>query len=355
MRHHRSAKFAEYLSTFAILQYIGLHDTVLIEKRDSSAGFGVFVRDACDAGTTLFAIPSRCCCSNSVLRAVGVPIGFHDITSRPSHSNASLAEETSSLNGGLFTYLCGSMEEDAPPSAARWVELCWRLSLEMHRSYSPLWGWLSAIPSHQDFSQLTAGAAATCRVAHPHLEKYWKQGEERIQKELAEAYAILEPRTLLAPPQSFFRACLTLLSRGLWIPCCRRKETLWERELEKVELGVVPYLDLINGEDDIGRAANARVEVALTIEDLPSWYVDFVHAEESRKDKSAAGSSQDSSQRDYLSWLFQNHYCMCVALEKPLLPGEEVVLSYPSPIVRTEGGLSENDDRRLSRLLRYFY
>lgn len=368
MRHHRPTKFSEFISTYAILQYIGLHNTVVVERRDSHAGFGMFVRDACDSGTCLLVIPSRRCCSNSVLRAVGTPLHFHEaLALLPSDERCALRDR---LDGGLLTHLlCGSGE--GRPSALPWVEWCWRVSLEAHRSYSPLWGWLQALPRLTELRELTERAATTCRLEHPTLLPHYTKAQQQIREELAAAYAVLERVTLTAPPPTFLWAGLVLLSRGQVLPRCwnhlnhlddphssssfppssagggaaaERPEN--GEEHGELEIGVIPYADLLNGPDSSGRCPNAGLEVATCIEELPDWHVATV-MEECRK-KGTCGKA-------YLDRLFKDHYCACVTLQKPLLPADEVILDYFQPVVSTGGRLDEKDDFRLSRLLKYFY
>lgn len=394
MRSHRPTKFSEFVSTYAILQNIGLHNTVVVERRDSHSGFGVFVRDACDSGTCLLVIPSRRFCSNSVLQAVGTPVRFHDALAQV--PQAELVGLRQRLEGGLMAHLCRNSElrrGDLPD----WVEWCWRVSLESHRSFSPLWGWLQALPRLRDLRELTERAETTCRVEHPALLPHYTKAQQQIREELAAAYALLERVTITAPPTTFLWMGLVLLSRGQVLPRCWRHLNLPQthchpsspsssssspsssfsssvnavgvstddsasgsrhdasdvetaegpgREEPALELGVIPYADLLNGPDSSGRSPNAGLEVATDVEELPDWYVATV-LEECRK--------RGTCGRTYLERLFRDHYCACVTLQKPLLPADEVITDYFQPVVSTGGRLDEEQDIRLSRLLKYFY
>lgn len=338
MRKHRAAKFAEYISTYAILNYIGLHDTVVFEKRNTGAGLGLYVRDACDAGTTLLVVPSRCVCSNSVLNAIGTPLPLPASFSQS--KNAREAERWRELDGGLMTFLTGSR------CAAEWVELCWRMSLEQHRSYSPLWGWLNALPPLSELQELLTEAESKCRRQDAALLPHCRKSQEKIKSELAVAYSLLLPCTLTAPPPTFLWAGLVLLSRGMLVPRAWRREAgdpLRDAEGE-VELGVVPYADMINGEDASGRQANATIEVSFTAEELPDWYAQWVREEAGRR----------SSALCYVSHILRHHYFFCVTLQQPLLPAQEVVMPYFQPLVSMPSG-SEDQNQTLSRLLKYFY
>lgn len=418
MRHHRSAKFAEYLSTYAILHYIGLHPTVVIEKKDSSAGYGVFVRDACDAGTTLLVVPSRRCASNSVLRILGTPVPFpfssplpasrsnrtenasersaregmasgaaHPIPSSvPLFSSSSASALVDSLENGLISSFTQA-------SAREWIEWCWRISLEAHRSCSPLWGWLSALPTSKEMGEKASEVSRQCSLHHLSIAPYYEKGWRRLQEEMTQAYALLEPETLTAPPPTFFWAGLQLLSRGVRLPCCWRRRRRgvvsssdslptpaahpmpqmkcpeWspdEGDEENVgeELGIVPFVDLINGADERGREGNARIEIACVSEELPDWYMSFLQAEGGKKDRGGEGREGERWGRMnvpvemFLSRLFNYHFCVCVTLEKPLRPAEEVILDYhrfSSGALSTGGALTEVEDAQLTRFLKFLY
>lgn len=451
MRHHRAVKFAEYLSTYAILHQIGLHPTVLVEKKDPSAGFGIFVRDACDAGTTILVLPSRRCASNSVLRIIGTPISFSPIscfissTSTTSSSSCSSSSTTTTINEHHHhNTICTETLENGLIStlmnvpAKEWMEWCWRVSLEAHRSYSPFWGWLSALPSGKEMKEKTNDVARQCRLHYPSIAPHYEKGWNRFQEEMARAYSLLEPVTLTAPPATFFWAGLVLVSRGLRIPqswrsphhrhcrhhhstssssfssssrvgkqsctspvlqeCtasemgsssspfpspssskeARQQQQHQEVEIQEVqvneevdhqgELGVIPYIDLINGPDERGRSANARIEIALTPNELPEWYLSYLR-EEKEKEKygggrgtgSGSGGGQDEvggNVNQFLSRLFDAHFCACVTLEKPLRPAEEVILDYStfsSGRVSTGGALNEDEEVLLTRFLHFLY
>lgn len=422
MRHHRSAKFAEYLSTYAILHYIGLHPTVVIEKKDSSAGFGVFVRDACDAGTTLLVVPSRRCASNSVLRIIGTPVPFPfsspsatsgSIRTRnasagcpvedakafgvapasPSSllsSSSSMSSSSTSVVDSLENGLISSFTQASP---REWIEWCWRISLEAHRSCSPLWGWFSALPTAKDMQENAKEVSRQCSLYHRSIAPYYDKGWRRIQEEMTQAYAALEPETLTAPPPTFFWAGLLLLSRGVRLPCCwrrRRSDVLasldsrptpaghpmplmasgeWPQdEADKAsvreELGIVPYVDLINGTDERGREGNARIDIACVSEELPDWYLTFLQEEGGKKVHGGEGREGERWGRmnvpveTFLHRLFDYHFCVCVTLEKPLRPAEEVIFDYrrfSSGALSTGGALTEEEDGQLTRFLKFLY
>lgn len=346
MRAARSAKFAEYTSTYAILNSIGIHETALIERRDASAGMGVFVRDACDADTTLFVVPAHRICATSVMAKIGTHVAFHcppELTTSSSNSTA-----PDHLDGGLVTFLTGS------GSAAAWVELCWRLALERHRSYSLWWGWLESIPPPEEFAGTAAGALSQCRAVHTPLHPFYAKARKRLEEEKTTAYAMAAAGNLAPSYANFSWAVDALVSRGVALPRC------WSPPAEEApgaaeapplltvpdtELGIVPYVDLINGPDGIGRAANATVEVAADAEDLPEWYLQWILHEAKLKGRDGAAE---------LTRILSQRYCVCVTLKRPLRASEEVILPYDlSPM--TTKVLSEAEDELLTRLLKFGY
>lgn len=336
MRSRRAAKFAEYISTYAIVQYVGVHDTTVVERKDPGTGVGVFVRDACDANTTLLVVPSRRFGTCSVLSAVGAPLNSDKLPLVSLHP----------LDDGIVSYLSGAT------SAQEWVTWCWRLSLETFRSYSPLWGWLQMLPSSAEFAERMQAAEQQCAARYPPILPHYVKAKQRIEKEICSAYALLEPHVITPPLKVFQWATWVLLSRGVLCPVAweatRRSST--EAAPRSPELGVMPYVDLVNGGDSIGRSANSTIEVAATVADLPDWYTAWLRDEFLRKNRTNGAALAD----DYLRWAFDYHYYACLTLTKPLLPAEEVILDYELPIVST-GTLSEGEDKILSRLLKYYY
>jgi hypothetical protein len=391
MRAKRSAKLAEYLSTYAILEHIGIHPTTLIEKRDAAVGVGVYVRDACDAGTTLLTVPSRRFCANSVLSKVGLKCSFSDpwrsqkeattINTRAVNTAWPTSLESTSMlphvpavdtQNGIVTFLTGS---------AQWPELAWRLALEQHRSVSFLWGWLQSLPSVEEFKDETEAAERRCRVHHTLLLPYYLKGRQRIQEEMAAAYRQLRAANVLPCYTAFCWAVEVLMTRSLLLPvawpsqeCVARRltkdeqdvtsnmqhttEGKVEREAEgdntlvssgagdndaALELGVAPFLDLVNAADDAGRAPNAHIEVASSLEELPSFFV-----EETVANYAAHGRDGVAE----LSTLLQTHYYLCLTLLKPLRASEEVIVEWGVPVLAT-GVLKSTEDQLVSRLLKY--
>ncbi|CCW66429.1 unnamed protein product [Phytomonas sp. Hart1] len=338
MRSHRSAKFAEYISTFAILNSIGIHETVLIERRDSSTGIGVYVRDACDAHTTLFVVPGHRVCSSSVLSHLGTKITLR--------SNGDWdGERLQTLNHGLINYLTG-LEE-----AKVWMECAWRIALERHRSYSSWWGWIQSAPDEKELMSLEEGICGNCRVLHPTLYPFYLKGRAKIKEEIKLAFELLSHNNLRPSFSYFSWAVEILLSRGILLPCCWQTKEGLEKAGE-VEFGVVPFVDLINGANDQAATndsftpkENAVVEVELSTESLPEWYVSWVVQEARRK-------THDESLN--VGELLREHFCLCVSLTKPLKASEEVIISYNTPHIST-GVLSSNEDALLSRLIKYSF
>lgn len=334
MRSLRSAKFAEYVSTYALLNLIGIHDTVLIEKRDASVGHGVYVRDACDAGTTLLVIPAHRICSTAVLSHIGTKVRLR--------SAAWPTSKIAALDSGMLSHLTNS------PAAHGWMEWAWRVALEHHRSYSHWWGWLQSVPSTPECGAQVEAALAKCRTIHPSLTPYYQKARKRIAEETSTAYAILAVDNMMPTPEKFSWAVESLLSRGMRVPCA------WGRPPSSTvaaELAVVPYVDLINGADEAGRAPNATVEVALGLEELPDWYTAWIV--ESHCSRSSQGD--DTKARSAaLDRVLEQPFAMCVTLNRALQPAEEVILGYDIPMIST-GVLSTSEDEVLSRLVKYGY
>lgn len=336
MRHQRAAKFAEYVSTYAILHHVGLHQTTLIERRDSSVGVGVFVRDACDAGTTLLVVPSKRLCTCSTLERIGTSIALASTT--VSDTSRSQWED---LDNGIVTFLTGSTR------AVTWVEWCWRLALERHRSYSHWWGWLQSLPGPKDFAELRDSANQQCRLHHVPIVPFYRKACKAVEENKRRAYELLAADNLRPSWESFAWAVDVLLSRGGAVMEAWPARSSGRTENEGgVEVGVVPYVDLVNGPDDAGRRVNSEVELAFTVEDLPDWYVAWMTQESLLKGRDPAADVQQ---------LFEEQrYCACLTTTQPLTSAEEAIVKYQSPCITT-GVLSEDDDATLTRLLRFYY
>lgn len=348
MRGIRAAKFAEYTSTYAILNRIGIHATALIERRDPSVGYGVYVRDACDSGTTLLVVPAHRICATSVLTRIGTRVTFH----------CPPAARCTELDAGLITFLT------AATSAVSWMELCWRLALERHRNYSHWWGWLESVPPSEEFAGITSGATAQCRALYTPLYPFLVKARKRVEEEKREAHRAIAEGNLTPSFANFSWAVDVLLSRGLQLPLCWSdttdgKDTAADAAVAAAgatahetcmvdltsELGIVPYVDLINGPDPRGREANAAIEVAADAEDLPEWYLQWILSEAQLK-------SRDGVRE--LSRVLEQRYCICVTLTRPLQASEEVILPYSFSSLTT-GVLRADEDEHLTRLLKYNY
>ncbi|KAG5494109.1 hypothetical protein JKF63_01944 [Porcisia hertigi] len=356
MRARRSSKFAEYLSTYAILEGVGIHPTTLIEKRDAAVGVGVYVRDACDAGTSLLAVPSKRICSESVLSRVGLKTSFCS----PWHSdrNGSLTASPGppcEVQDGIVAFLTGT---------AQWPELAWRLALEKHRSVSPLWGWLQSLPSMEELTDRKNAAERQCRVHHAMLLPYYLKGRRRIQEETSAAYSQLRDNNILPCFDHFVWAVDVVLSRGLLVPTAwavragmpssssrdddSAKEDSDSLSASSVECGVVPFLDLVNAPDAVGRAVNADIEMATSLESLPQFFKDDLVA--AAVDKGHSGNDR----LDEVERLLKSHYYLCLTLRKPLRASEEVILDWQVPVLTT-GVLTSADDAIISRFLKYMF
>ncbi|EKF33633.1 hypothetical protein MOQ_002493 [Trypanosoma cruzi marinkellei] len=324
MRGQRSAKFAEYTATYAILKRLGLHDTVLIEKRDASVGYGVFVKDACDAGTPLLVVPSRRACSVTTLERLGADVQMVE-------TGALL--KLHHLNDGVVSKILGC-------SANQWTTLAWRLAIEQQRSLSPWWGWLNVLPSLTSFRAMEEDCERLCRLHHAPLLPYWMDARRRIEEEVVTAHGIFAEENVVPSIRYFRGAVDVILSRAQHLPLC------WTTaEGHPVELGILPFIDLINGHDGADRKRNARVEVAFAVEELPGWYRSWFVQESER-----GGIDGEKELRR----LMEEHFFAVVVLERDLIASEEVILEYEVQPWDTDS-LGSEEQLLLGRLLRYFF
>lgn len=322
MRGQRSGKFAEYTATYAILKRIGLHQTVLIEKRDASVGHGVYVRDACDSGTPLLVVPSRHAFSLSTVQKLGARVRQEDLMQSP---------QLEILNRGVLSRLLGC-------TAGEWISLAWRLAIEHQRSLSPWWGWLNVLPRMQDFRTMEDESGRQCRLHRVQLLPYFIEVQSSMQEEICSAYEVLSEKNLMPSPNHFRWAVDVILTRSHRLPAC------WTNgEGSSVELGIIPFVDLVNGDDGGERRRNARVEVAFEVEELPRWYRDEFLQESERRHVNG---------EEALRRLLEEHFFALVALERDLTASEEVIMEYEL-VPWVTGALSHEDDLLLGRLLRY--
>lgn len=265
MRGRRSAKFAEYISTYAILHGIGVHPTTLIERRDCGVGVGVYVRDACDAGTTLLVVPSSRVCATSALSSVGAAVTLdagafataacaerlssgsqHEDCERSkngvwarrgvahnetSHQDMTSHDTVTPLLGAecphghhdcssdvVSSLTCG--DDGVGVARKEWALWCWRVALERHRTHSCWWGWLQSVPSPEEFAETHARAAQWCRLQCPELYPHYTRARTRLVCEVRAVYAEMS-RIHLAPSYANFSwAVDVLLSRSLILPRC---------------------------------------------------------------------------------------------------------------------------------------
>ncbi|ORC93792.1 uncharacterized protein TM35_000016690 [Trypanosoma theileri] len=324
MRGQRSAKFAEYTATYAILKRLGIHDTVLIEKRDASVGYGIFVKDACDAGTPLIVVPSRQVCSVTTLDKLGANIKMMKCRD---------LEKLQALNNGVVSKLLGCKAE-------QWVTLAWRLSIEQQRALSPWWGWLNVLPDAQAFKTIEEESERKCRLHHTSLLPYLVHARCGIEREVTAVYEMLGKENIMASPSYFRNAVNVILSRAQHLPKC------WTTaEGDPIELGIIPFIDLINIHDGVDRKRNASLEVAFAFEELPEWYRSWFIQE--LEPRGIDGEKE-------LHRLIEEHYFALLVLEQDLTASEEVILQCELEPWET-GTLSSQEELLLGRLLRYFF
>jgi len=266
-------------------------------------------------------VGSRVMCSRSVLRAIGTPVEFPTV------------DALREFDGGIISHLTGVGGEE-------WAEWSWRVSLESTRRTSPMWGWLSTLPDAAEFRDLQMLAERNCRLHHAHLVNAYHTSRQQIEKEAAAVYAALEKVTVTPPPHEFYWAVLIMLSRGRMF-LRSWSDTVSEEEVA-AEIGVMPFMDLVNGPDGGNRRPNAHIEVAFSSKEVPDWYSNWLKDE------------HHTAGEEYLRDLFPAHYCSCLTLTRPLLPAEEIVLDYDLPLIST-GSTTEADSVFLTRFLKYLY
>lgn len=310
-RNYRSAKFAEYLSTYAILHGVCLHPTLLIEKRDASRGFGIFVRDAVDAGTTILVLPRRSLMTQLSLRRIGVGVTQSGLLEGLRREGDATAGGLRELFPAMDLLLMGI------PSW-NWIVMAWQLSVELAARHSQWWGWLSSVPSNDDLVDLEQSSQVASRAIAPHLVGHIALLRQALQNELNGAFElVLKYADILPPKHMFYWAVRLLLTRSIVVPSESNSDTV-------AELALAPFVDLCNmaaavsphrggltvdGECGSGNAQIEFLDVAGT---LPDW----CRAE-------LRGSSKHIEDGDY------SHSVM-LTLSKPLLPGEEALLEDPA-------------------------
>lgn len=298
-RNFRSAKFAEYLSTYAILNGMHLHPTVLIEKRDAGRGYGVFVRDACDAGTSLIVLPRTSLMTQGSLLEQGTGISCRPLLEHL-WSNSTTSVSTPFMDCMLHHH------------ASQWVVLAWQLALELTARHSRWWGWLSSVPSYDDILQTEHAAQLASRAGHPQLAASMAIIREAVQREISDGYDFIRLHATLVPPKPIFLwAARLLLTRAILTP---------SGDGASVELALAPIVDLCNmdilhgaaGDDEVV-SGNADIEFLGTDEALPDWCLLDVAS-------GTSGSTPTHSSADY-----EGGVMLC--LNQPLVAGQEVLLA----------------------------
>lgn len=300
-RNFRSAKFAEYLSTFALIHQIHLHPTLLIEKRDPSRGYGMYVRDAVDAGTTMVVLPRRSLMTSTSVDTFGV--GLSRLSLENALQNISVRDRFPAMNLLLMGV-----------SPVSWIVLAWQLSVELSARHSFWWGWLSSVPSLPDLNELEHAAHAASRVVAPQLAGQMATIRSALQKEVDDAFtSIVAPHAAVVPTIDTFRWAVRLvLTRSIVVPTI---------EGTGVDLAIAPFIDLCNmatapikGSSHKKKqnvsTGNAEVEFLGDGENLPEW---------SRKETDEGGQFK-TADSDY------HRHAVMLTLHNALLPGDEVLL-----------------------------
>ena len=305
-RKLRGAKFSEYISTYALLNRIGIHQTAVIERRQAVEGYGWFVRDACDAGTVLCVVPLKLAVSAANGRERGAPVVCASFSTCPV--------------GVLLPHLL---------QAPDWVELAWRIAIEAGVQSSPLWwGWINSLPDAAQLQQQREHCMQRCRVSPStlHLTPYLEHLRLVIKSEVSAAFLAARDVQPVSPPQGRFEWAVDIaLSRSLLCPTA---------DLEpRVEPTVLPFIDLVNHAAE----PNAEIEMAATLADLPSWYRDDV-----------IGGITKVPEPPYV----------VLTTTKSMMPGSQVFIHYQYPTTIVDAALGtrlkyERDGPLLTRMLRF--
>jgi hypothetical protein len=305
-RRLRGAKFSEYLSTYALLNKVGIHPTAVLERRQAVEGYGWFVRDACDAGTVLCVLPLSHAVTAANGNAAGAPL---------------LLQPFSCPRGEVLPSLlqCGG-----------WPELAWRIALEDGAQSSPLWwGWLGSLPDAAMFQQQRAMCLQHCRASPalvylvPHVEHLIRI----MRSEVAAAYDAAASSQSIAPPFARFEwASEVVLSRALLFPKFLQGGAA-EHEGDAVELAALPFLDMVNHS---AASPNSEIEIATELRELPVWYSE-----------------------DILSSRLPEPPFAFLTTTEPLLPGQQVLIRYQcsADVGELVGG--SVDGATLCQVLRY--
>lgn len=321
-RNFRSSKFAEYLSTYAIANRVGLHPTTLIEMRDATRGMGIFARDACDEGTTLIVVPSTVVLTSSNMLKRGVAADFSRFADVADRLNRPQVEGSSLCLRGVLTALLGNIPE------SHWIPFAARLAIELSARHSPWWGWLSSVPSWDGQGQAERLASKSRLVSiAPRSGAAYLTLEAKLNQDIEMAHQLISKGAddggWIVPTIETFRwACYLLLSRCIVLP-----------RNDSIELGIVPFVDLCNAAITIPRqgvaaqggqnqtssrlclphhSSNAVVEFA-TFDELPDWYKDEWCGLPQKKQEAPVHSACEY---------------VLLTLSSPLRAGEEALLDY---------------------------
>jgi hypothetical protein len=295
-RRLRGAKFSEYLSTYALLKGVGIHPTAVIERRQAVEGYGWFVRDACDAGTVLCVLPLALAVSARNGLASGSPL-------RTEAFDACRAPHGGPGVPGMLRTLLG---------CDGWAALAWRIALEQGVQASPLWwGWLGSLPPHELLRQHRAMCVQHCSASAatvplvPHLEHL----QQCLAKETLAAYEAASRALPIAPPFARFDwAVQIVLSRSLLFPSHSAVLSAGDTDgAEDLELTILPFFDLVNGASG-SQIANAEIEIAMDVGELPAWYKD-----------------------DVLKSRLPAPPFAVLTTTQPLLPADQVLMHYQCP------------------------
>eukprot|EP00758_Cryptobia_borreli_P010420 Tbor_TRINITY_DN5565_c0_g1::TRINITY_DN5565_c0_g1_i1::g.13599::m.13599 len=316
-----SASFSKHISIFARKRNLALHDTLLLERRGTK-GVGLYVRDACDSGTSLLVIPNSGIVSSHSVTSSSFPFYF-------------AGNETP----GIIASLLGCKNN------SEWVELSWRIALEKCNSQSTWWGWLDSLPSEVDFHDDIQNTVRCARAHFPFLVSGFMGASEKIEAEIEEAYDDISESCVVPSLNRFKWATRVVLSRSSRVVIKAAEGTIQET------LGFVPIYDFANcptmssfcykyhttsvecSDHDgivrelrsshlLGRRGmfvnpsevhpSATLEVALEVSELPRWYRD--------------ASSDTSSTLLEASFPF-----LVLTLAKDMPAGEEVTVPYILP------------------------
>jgi hypothetical protein len=301
------------LSMYAAQRGIGLHPSLLVERRDAARGSGLYARDGCSAGTVVLVVPSTTLVDTRRLTTFGPRLSY---------------EAPRVDADGPVGALLGC-------AAPTWHELAWRLALERTARVSHWWAWLGMLPTGAEYADAADDFAARLRVTHTRRFPEFAVLRNAVDREVDTVWTALRAGGATCPPLAAFRwAVRVLLTRGMLLPS---SATGASGDAAAVTIGIVPVLDTANH----GEAPSAAVHMLLPHE-LPAWYAapqsgspfeaQAELAHESQRDLSADERRSDArAARLFEPARREAPFYLSLTALTDITPGAEFTVRYDNP------------------------